>query len=98
MNLLIKWAEENNHPIALSEVFAKGGEGGLELAQKVIDNIKDTPEVNYLYDKNESIESKIEKICKKAYGASGVTFGEYSLSAIRKCQKRRISRLLYMYG
>lgn len=87
VNLLIKWAEENNHPIALSEVFAKGGEGGLELAQKVIDNIKDTPEVNYLYDKNESIESKIEKICKKAYGASGVTFGEDALRAIRNAKK-----------
>ena len=71
------WATKNNHPVALSEVFAKGGEGGLELAEKLIEEIKlhDGSEAfKPIYDVNLSIEEKIETICKEIYGADGVDF------------------------
>ena len=60
---------------ALSEVFAKGGEGGLELASKVIDVLENKPsEYRPLYDNAMSVEDKINTIAKKIYGASTVTF------------------------
>lgn len=60
---------------ALCEVFAKGGEGGEELARKLIDTIN-TKESNYapLYDVKLPIKEKIEKIVKEIYGGDGVIF------------------------
>ena len=74
---LAKWAKNNNHPVALSEVFAKGGEGGLELAKKVMEEINlhdGASTFAPIYDVNLSIEDKIKAICTKIYGASGVEF------------------------
>lgn len=58
-----------------AEVFAKGGEGGVELAQKLV-SVLDKNEANYapLYDINLSIKEKIETIVKEIYGGDGVTF------------------------
>lgn len=60
---------------ALSEVFAKGGEGGMELAQTVCDVI-DRTESNFhpIYDLDKTIEEKIETIAKTIYGADSVAF------------------------
>ena len=74
---LANWSKENNHPVALSEVFAKGVDGGIELANKLIEEInlhdgKDT--FKPIYDENDSIENKIATICKEIYGADGVEF------------------------
>ena len=74
---LANWARSNNHPVAESEVFAKGGEGGIELAKKVMEeiNLHDGAEkFAPVYDVNLSIEEKIKAICTKIYGASGVEF------------------------
>ena len=60
--------------VALSEVWAKGGEGGLELADKVIEATKKPNDFHFIYDVNESIPEKIEKITKEIYGGDGVDF------------------------
>ncbi|MDE5856082.1 MAG: formate--tetrahydrofolate ligase [Anaeroplasmataceae bacterium] len=75
IDALEAWAKENNHPIALSDVFAKGGLGGIELAEKVLEvTSKDEGKFQCLYDVNLSIKDKITKICKEIYGASHVEF------------------------
>ena len=74
---LAKWAKDNNHPVALSEVFAKGSEGGIELAQKVVKEIEErdgSKNFALIYDVNLSVEEKIATICKEIYGADGVEF------------------------
>lgn len=60
----------------LSEGFAKGGEGTMELAEKLIDSIeKQKPEdFKFMYENSDSIEDKINAIATKVYGASGVRF------------------------
>ncbi|MFO7941620.1 MAG: formate--tetrahydrofolate ligase [Bacillota bacterium] len=65
--------EEVGVRFALSEVFAKGGEGGLELAEAVLD-VLDKGESNFqvLYDENLELEEKIEIIAREIYGADGV--------------------------
>lgn len=70
-----KTVEDLGCEFALSEVFAKGGEGGLELASKVINVLENKPsEYRPLYDNDMSVEEKINTIAKKIYGAATVTF------------------------
>ena len=69
-----KKCNELGAEVALSEVWAKGGEGGLELADKVIDATKKPNDFHFIYDVNESIPEKIEKITKEIYGGDGVDF------------------------
>jgi formate--tetrahydrofolate ligase len=70
---------------ALSEVFTKGGEGGIELAKAVL-NIVDNKESNFkvLYELEMPIEQKIEKIAQEIYGADGVNFTKEALTSIKK--------------
>lgn len=70
-----KWCEEKGYAVALSDVWAKGGEGGIDLAVKLL-KVLDKQESNFkpLYDLNDTIEAKIETIVKKVYGAVGVDF------------------------
>jgi len=87
---LEKWAKDNNHPVALSEVFAKGGNGGIELAKKVVEEIElhdGSEKFAPIYDTNLTIKQKITKICKEIYGADGVEFttnAKNQMAALKK--------------
>ncbi len=77
INTLLAWAKEKNHQISLSEVFTKGGEGAVDLANKVVDGINKydgAKTFKYLYDTNDTIKNKITTICKEIYGAANVEF------------------------
>ena len=74
---LENWATEHNHPVALSEVFAKGSAGGVELAEKVVKEISLHDGAEHfapIYDAALPIKDKITAICTKIYGADGVEF------------------------
>ena len=61
-------------PYALSEVFAKGGEGGIDLANTVLDVLEKTEgqyQFKPIYELKQPIENKIEAVCKNIYGADG---------------------------
>ena len=75
VKVLLDWAKAQNVEISLSEVYEKGGKGGVNLANKVVAACKD---VTYkpLYDLNDSVYDKIYKIASKAYGAAHVTYNE----------------------
>ncbi|MEG0179831.1 MAG: formate--tetrahydrofolate ligase, partial [Oscillospiraceae bacterium] len=64
---------EQNVPCALSDVFSKGGEGGIELANAVL-NIIDERKIQYTYELNTSIEDKLNAVCTKIYGADAISF------------------------
>ena len=72
---------------AMSEVFAKGGEGGIELAGMVIDSIENEKS-NYApaYDVNDSIKDKINTIVTKIYGGSGVAYSAKAERQIREIE------------
>lgn len=84
---LENWCEENNHPMSLSQVWAKGGEGALDLAEKVIELCDQENTYAPLYDVNKSIEEKIETIAKKVYGADGVDFTEEAQEQLAQFKK-----------
>lgn len=80
--------------ISLSEVFAKGGAGGLELANQVIETIDNTEaDFRPLYNKELSIKEKIETITKKIYGADGVDYTEEALKQLEKLEQLGLDRM-----
>lgn len=60
--------------VAISEVWAKGGSGGVALAQKVLEALEQPSDFKYLYAASDSIATKIETIAREIYGADGVVF------------------------
>ena len=73
--MIEKFCNERGAEVSLCEVWAKGGEGGIDLAEKVLKAIDSNKvEFDYFYDENLTIKEKIEKICKEIYGADGVVF------------------------
>ncbi|QYR57769.1 formate--tetrahydrofolate ligase [Fusobacterium vincentii] len=75
INMIEKFCNERGAEVSLCEVWAKGGEGGVDLAEKVLKAIDNNKvEFDYFYDENLTIKEKIEKICKEIYGADGVVF------------------------
>ena len=94
LELVRKKCEELGVRVALSEVWAKGGEGGLELADEIID-ILDNEESNfeYLYEKELSIKEKIEKIATEIYGADGVDYSTTAEKQIETFSKQGYDKL-----
>ena len=75
IDMIEKFCNERGAEVSLCEVWAKGGEGGIDLAEKVLKAIDNNKvEFDYFYDVNLTIKEKIEKICKEIYGADGVVF------------------------
>ena len=75
IDMIEKFCNERGAEVSLCEVWAKGGEGGIDLAEKVLKAIDNNKvEFDYFYDINLTIREKIEKICKEIYGADGVVF------------------------
>lgn len=80
-----QFCKERGCEFALSEVWEKGGEGGIDLANKVLETIE-RKESNFkvLYDDSLSLKEKIETVAKEIYGADGVT---YSPAAERELKR-----------
>jgi len=79
-----EFCENRNCEFSLCEVWEKGGEGGIDLAKKVLATME-TKESHYkpLYELNLSIKEKIETIAKEIYGAEGVNYDPSAESAIK---------------
>ncbi len=82
------YLNDNNHPYSLSEVWAKGGEGAVDLAKKVIKEINEKDNnFKRLYQPEDSLEQKIENIAKKVYGAAAVDFTSKAKTQLRKFKR-----------
>lgn len=82
---LEKWCEENGYVVSFLDGYLKGGEGAVDLAQKVV-KMLDTEPSHYkpLYKLDLSIEEKIEKICKQIYRAGKVEYSKFAREQIAK--------------
>ena len=86
IEFLEKKLKEINVEISLLDVWAKGGEGAIDLADKVSKLVQNKTELKYMYDLNDSIKDKIEKVAKKVYGAIGVTYSEEAEKQIKEIE------------
>ena len=84
------WAASKGVEVSLSEVFAKGGEGGIDLANKVVANIDESTKYQPLYDLNDTIYDKIYKIASKAYGANEIIYADSVKEKIEEYMKSEI--------
>ena len=78
--------EKNGADFSLSEVFAKGGDGGIELAEKVVAACEKPSEFKVLYPDEMPVKEKIETIAREIYGADGVNFEPAALKALAEIE------------
>lgn len=83
IDALIALCEQYGASVSLSEVFGKGGEGGVDLAQKVVAACEQPSNLTFTYDLEQSIVEKINAIAKKIYRAKGVVITKEALSEIK---------------
>ena len=79
--------KEKNIEVSLVEGWAKGGEGAIDIAQKLVDLTEKQENFKYIYDLQDDIITKIEKVSKEVYGATGVEFSEDAKKEIDKIEK-----------
>lgn len=85
--------EELGVNVALSEVWAKGGEGGIELANEVVRLCQEESHMEFAYDTESSIKEKIEAIATKIYGADGVEYLPKAEKEIRNLENIGLGNL-----
>lgn len=82
------FCEEHQCEFALSEVWEKGGEGGIALAEKVLKTLEEkTSDFHVLYDEKQPIKAKIETISKEIYGADSVSYTAAVNKQIQKLEE-----------
>lgn len=76
--LIKQHCEEIGVRFTTNEAFVEGGEGAIDFARTVVESIEEAPSLPlvFSYDNNDSIKTKVEKIAKNIYGATGVSFGD----------------------
>ena len=78
---------------AMNNVFSEGGEGGTELARLVVDTIENHPSapLQYTYDLNDPIRTKVQKVAQKIYGASSIVYTTLADKKLRQIESLGIS-------
>ena len=94
LDLLKEICEAKGARVALSEVWAKGADGGIELANKVVE-VLETEKADFkpIYDLDLSIEDKIRTIATKIYGADDVIFTKKVVNKIKKFNEQGLDKL-----
>lgn len=84
LTFLENYCRENSADFSLSEVFAKGGEGGIELAEKICAAAEKPSSFRFLYPDNAPVREKIDRIAKEIYGADGVSYSKKAEKALKE--------------
>jgi formate--tetrahydrofolate ligase len=89
------WCKEQGAHFAINEGFAKGGDGAISLANKVVEIVEKYPStpLQHTYDLADSIETKIEKIVTRVYKGKGVSFGKNAKTTLKKIKDLNLTEL-----
>ena len=89
-----KFCEERNCEFALSKVWEKGGEGGIPLAEKVLDTLENKEsDFHVLYENELSLKEKIETVAREIYGADGVNYTSAASKQLKKLEELGFGKL-----
>ncbi|MEO0230826.1 MAG: formate--tetrahydrofolate ligase [candidate division WOR-3 bacterium] len=89
LETLYNYVVSKGKDAAIVEVWSKGGEGGLDLAKKVVELAsKSTGDIEFVYELDDSIREKVEKVAKKIYGAKEVIFDRDAENDIKVLEKQ----------
>ena len=87
LTFLENWAKEQGVEFSRTEVWEKGGLGGVDLAEKVVKAVEENDkELQLLYKDEASITEKIETVCREIYGADGVNFSDEVKAEIERIE------------
>ena len=90
---VINQLNNRNIETSIVEGWAKGGEGAIDIAEKLVELTQKQEDFKYIYDLQDSIKTKIEKVAKNIYGATGVDFLDNAISEIERIEKIGYSNL-----
>lgn len=93
VNMVREAAEKRGARIALSEVWEKGGDGGIELAREVLAATEENKTYKPLYDLDLPLREKIKTIATKIYGADDVEYTPQALSTVKDLEERGFGKL-----
>lgn len=95
LKIIEQYCRDMGVDFSMCEVFAKGGNGGVELAEKVVEVSERGGEMNFapIYDEKASIDEKINTIAKEIYGADGVVYTPKAKKAIARLEKQGFDKL-----
>ncbi|MBP2623974.1 formate--tetrahydrofolate ligase [Streptococcus oricebi] len=79
--------KKRNVDVVISDVWANGGQGGVELAEKVIQLAEEDNHFSFVYDDQDSIEEKLNKIVTKVYGGSGISLTPAAKRQIKELEE-----------
>ena len=88
-----KYCENLGCEFAISESYALGGKGALDLASKIINMCENEKEFHLLYDENATIKEKIEKVSREIYHASSVKYLEDAEISIKKIEEIGLDKM-----
>lgn len=89
MTLIEKFCKDENIDFAINNAFSEGGEGAVELANLVVNSIEQNPskKLELVYENEDAIDTKIEKVARKIYGTNSVIFGNSALKKLKQIEK-----------
>ena len=93
ISFLVKQLENKGIQTSIVEAWEKGGKGAIDIAEKLTKLVEIPEKFKYIYELNDSIETKIEKISKEIYGANGVKFSNESIESIKKIEELGYGKL-----
>ena len=93
INFVQKYCEDLGCKFAISTSHQNGGEGAIDLAEKIVDLCDNEKEFHLLYDENESIKEKISKVSKEIYHAAEVKYLEEAIKSINKIEEMHLDKL-----
>ena len=93
--LIREFCEKRGVGFAVNEAFVDGGEGAVELAKVVVDAVENNPStnLNFTYDDEDDIETKITKIATKIYGARDVVLGEKAIKKLKQIEGSPLEKM-----
>ena len=93
LNFVKTELEKINVSSSIVESWAKGGDGAIDIAQKLVKLTEQEEHFKYIYELNESIKEKIDKISTEIYGAKNIIYSEKALKNIKKIEELGYSNL-----
>ena len=94
LKAITKCCVAHKYPVVVVDVWGKGGEGAVALAEKVVEIIESGKnDLKFLYELNDTVENKIETIAKEIYGATDVTYTSEAQKDLRQIYKHGYDKL-----
>ena len=93
INYLRNKLEEQGIELSLVEGYKKGGKGAIDIANKLVDIVENRCKFKFVYDLDDSIYDKVNKVCKEIYGASNVIFSDSAKESIKRIEKIKLDKV-----